>query len=67
MEPSTWKQGRHDQPQESTRWLKAFKTVNQKFLEQVLGNCTVDVSKAHFIPDGSLLTSKLKLQKKTMK
>ena len=35
IEQSTWKPGRIDQPEYSSAWLKAFRTVNQSAIENV--------------------------------
>eukprot|EP00112_Aurelia_sp_Birch-Aquarium-sp1_P006173 Seg1688.4 transcript_id=Seg1688.4/GoldUCD/mRNA.D3Y31 product="28S ribosomal protein S29 mitochondrial" pseudo=true protein_id=Seg1688.4/GoldUCD/D3Y31 len=55
VEPSTWKQGRHDQPIESTHWLKAFRTVNQKFLEQIKTTKDYKWGRQESISEGSVI------------
>ncbi|XP_065059706.1 small ribosomal subunit protein mS29-like [Rhopilema esculentum] len=52
-EPSSWKNGRIDQPADSSIWLKAFKTVNQSFLETITTSKEYKWGRLEAIPAGT--------------
>eukprot|EP00794_Sanderia_malayensis_P009686 gene9686-10674_t len=53
VEPSSWKEGRFDQPQEAADWLKAFKTVNHSYLDTLKTTKDYEWGRQEVIPTGS--------------
>jgi len=53
IEQSTWKPGRIDQPEYSSAWLKAFRTVNQSAIENISTTKEYKLGRQDGIPEGS--------------